>query len=377
MTATVVTEPESKDVPRGACQLRAAQTFPVRFAETPAEGAAADGDEPQIEQGRFRMEPALAGAILGHWYWGNLFVDFDGLDMPKQVAVLQEHWNEKRLGFTTSLKVEKGVGLVVEGQFLDNEHAAAVRADAEQGFPWEASVHLTPLSVEYVERGVTAKVNGQSVQGPANVFRQSRLREVSFVTIGADAETSAQTFNEKDTLSVPHTRREPMTEKKTDAAEPQGQDVKAASEEAQKIERERVSAILAETTPEQQELAQKLIADGVELSDARKQINDDLRKRLSEKPSAGDAARFEGSADEPDTQSLQAGGGSAGGVAAGAAPEGADPAVWEAWTKLSAKEREGYAGQFDLFASYEDMASKNRFYKVDLGDTSKKSFTGA
>ena len=62
---------------------------------------------------------------------------------------------------------------------------------SDEGFPWQMSVHIDPERVEKLSKNKTTFVNGQKVTGPANIFRNSKIREVSFTPTGMDDRTHA------------------------------------------------------------------------------------------------------------------------------------------------------------------------------------------
>src|SRR5690606_7366714 len=72
----------------------------------------------------------------------------------------------------------------------DAEEAAQI---SDQGGRWRASVgiDIDAEEVEYLSDGEIVEVNGREFEGPIFVFRSTKLKEVSFVPIGADASTSA------------------------------------------------------------------------------------------------------------------------------------------------------------------------------------------
>jgi phage major head subunit gpT-like protein len=67
-----------------------------------------------------------------------------------------------------------------------------VTALAEKGFAWQASVGADVMRHQKVAAGESVTVNGQTFMGPVRIVKASRLREVSFVTLGADDATSAR-----------------------------------------------------------------------------------------------------------------------------------------------------------------------------------------
>lgn len=248
--------------------------------------AASDGKEQQ--KPTFEMVANSGRPILGHWYWGNLGIDLAGVKCKKRMAVLKDHDPDQRIGFSTT--VERGdAGLVVRGELLSSSALAQqIRQESQEGFPWQASVHLRPLKIERLELNQTAEVNGHVIVGPGHIFRKSECREVSFTALGADSETSASamagtspTEHEVELLDTN------MSATKTDpAAQPPAVlSIDAARAEASSAalsaERNRVTAILA-AGGDQVALAQKLINDGVQLTDALRQINDALRASVTD-----------------------------------------------------------------------------------------------
>lgn len=78
---------------------------------------------------------------------------------------------------------------------------------ARNGYQWGASIGGVPSRVEYVEKGKTVQVNGQTYQGPLEVIRAIEIHEISVVSIAADrnatsniaadaAEGEAMTFDQ-------------------------------------------------------------------------------------------------------------------------------------------------------------------------------------
>lgn len=135
------------------------------------------------------------GQIDDHWYWGNLVFDLDNLDLANgKVPMLVEHDRDQRCGFINSHNIGDA-GLSIEGTLLSNEHGTTIANDADEGYPWQMSVSITPKRVESIESG-TVTVNGREFNAPVTVFRSNTIREVSFCALGADRHTSAQVFNE-------------------------------------------------------------------------------------------------------------------------------------------------------------------------------------
>ena len=287
---------KTDQIPAAACSLVA--TAAPRL--TLADGAGEPGRENPREA--FEMAPVASGRpILGHWYWGNLALDLAGVELPdRTIPALKDHDADQRVGFADRLEVVDGVGLVASGQLLKTSAAAqSVIADARDGFPWQSSVHAVPLSVELLDDGETAEVNGYSLEGPGAVFRAWKVREVSFTALGADdaaAAAVASFHHQNETYEVATMKNEttkpaetpPVTLSADDLrneypqqiAEVAGAALADGQARGVELERRRVRAILSQASAEQAELVEELIADGVDENEAAAAINRDLRERL-------------------------------------------------------------------------------------------------
>ncbi len=147
-----------------------------------------DGD-----QGKFKIQ-AYTGAVVNRW-WGKLAIDVNGIQAKQTLPVLLNHDRSKIVGHSIRSWADKSFW--VEGSFSQTTpHAAEVKALAGEGFPWQASIGVAPLKIVKVDDGKTMKVNGLTVKGPAEVWLESEVFETSFVPLGADDNTSVQTFTE-------------------------------------------------------------------------------------------------------------------------------------------------------------------------------------
>lgn len=134
-----------------------------------------------------------SGGVFLQW-WGAAVIDLTGLEITAQEKpVLLNHGfvfngRNANIGATTSISKDAS-GVSIEGVFLSNETAQGVVRDADDGFPWEMSIHATVREEEFVAPGKTAKVNGREVTGPVLIARKSVLREATICAVGADPYT--------------------------------------------------------------------------------------------------------------------------------------------------------------------------------------------
>ena len=134
------------------------------------------------------------GVIKGHYAWGNVVFDLATLQVPQKFAALINHDTNARCGFVTAHQISDQTGLTVQGSLLSSAEGQRVALDSDAGFPWQMSVHIEPGSIDEIGQGSTALVNGQQLSGPLTIFRNARIREVSFCAVGYDAATSATAF---------------------------------------------------------------------------------------------------------------------------------------------------------------------------------------
>jgi len=157
--------------------------------------ATADAAQPAKER-RFEGVAYGGGLITDHSAWAAVGFDLAGLQASAPMPLLLQHDSERVIGVIDQV-TNDGRQLRIGGRlFTGIEPAAAsVAAKADAGAPWQMSVGIWPDSVEEVPAGSPLTLNQTSHTGPAHVFRRSRVREVSFVALGADASTSASVFN--------------------------------------------------------------------------------------------------------------------------------------------------------------------------------------
>lgn len=150
------------------------------------EAADAGSDVP-----KFTMVAYTGGGLPQAWAAYPIVVEISSMIVPDHdIPVLYAHDPMKIVGhgrasvFASKVKLAglvSGVG----------PEAQEVRATSKNGFPWQASMRGPIGELAFVDRGQSVKVNGKTFQGPVYVARYFALKEVSFVSLGADDNTSA------------------------------------------------------------------------------------------------------------------------------------------------------------------------------------------
>lgn len=148
------------------------------------------------EPRRFSGTAYAGGLIRDHWAWSAVGFDLSGLEAATPMPLLMDHG--RPVGVIESASKDGGA-LTISGRLFTgiDPEADAIAAKADAGMPWQMSVGIFPDEIVEVQAGASFTLNGQSFQGPAHIFRSSRVRETSFVAVGADDRTRAQVFDGK------------------------------------------------------------------------------------------------------------------------------------------------------------------------------------
>ncbi len=136
---------------------------------------------------------AYSGGSFRQW-WSALpcYVDLSGMRLAEQVCLMYNHDYdpECRLGVIEARN--DGKTLTIDGEFDTGNMLAQSIIRSGKKFNWQLSIGAENVKVERVDDGTVETINGNTVNGPALVVRESVLREVSIVAIGADAKTSME-----------------------------------------------------------------------------------------------------------------------------------------------------------------------------------------
>jgi hypothetical protein len=152
---------------------------------------------------------AYSAMMIRHPYWGAVIFDMATTQAPDPTPILIGHDRNQRAGFAKLAIGLDGI-TIADGTLLDNASGNAVSSESDAGFPWQMSVHIEPDSIEEIKAGGTAIVNGRSVTGPAVVFRNNTIREVSFTPTGVDRNTDAIAL-EASAQATPSTTKKDST----------------------------------------------------------------------------------------------------------------------------------------------------------------------
>lgn len=137
------------------------------------------------------------GTITDHGWWDAVAFDLAGLRAAAPMPLLLQHDHGRQIGVIDEVS-NTGSELSIAGRLFTGIDPAAdeVAAKADAGAPWQLSVGIYPDRIEQLPAdGQGAVVNGRQVRPGASVFRSARVREASFVALGADSTTYANVFD--------------------------------------------------------------------------------------------------------------------------------------------------------------------------------------
>jgi len=183
----------------------AEKSYPRKAFEFLAPASVQPQDDASSPSDRTLTGVAYSGGIVtDHGYWSRLVIDLASASLTPPIPLLSCHEHDDSVGVVTAATQQAG-GLAIEAVLFASidEDAADIAAKADRGFPWQLSVGIWPDSIEEVQAGASIQLNGQSFQGPLTVFRNSRIREVSVVPVGADSRTSAAVLSAGESISIP------------------------------------------------------------------------------------------------------------------------------------------------------------------------------
>lgn len=132
------------------------------------------------------------GVITDHPYLDAVVFDLASTRFETPAPALYGHFDP--IGVVSTAEIDRSIE--IKGRLFQDQdgNARKVAAFADRGMPWQLSVGIWPGRIEEVKAGASVQLNGQSFNGPLTVFRDNRVREVSFVALGADRDTSATVF---------------------------------------------------------------------------------------------------------------------------------------------------------------------------------------
>lgn len=133
---------------------------------------------------------AYGGGEVSQWWCPYpIVIDLAGMKISPQVPLLYNHMNEPdcRLGKVDPV-IHENMLNVTGGIDSETERGKKI-VDAGKKIEWQLSVGARILKITLIDKDEKVTVNGREFVGPIYIVKESKLREVSVVAVGADEET--------------------------------------------------------------------------------------------------------------------------------------------------------------------------------------------
>lgn len=156
----------------------------IEFAEFVA--AAAEGQLPKLKGVAYTGVPMR---VQGFYY--PVVVDLDSVKpVAASIPLLRDHDPMRVAGHVDSATVMASKMKCEASLSGIADHTNEVVHNSQNGYRWQLSIGANGQR-EFHEEGKTVKVNGRNWTGPLYVMRNSEIREISVVALGADGATAA------------------------------------------------------------------------------------------------------------------------------------------------------------------------------------------
>lgn len=240
------------------------------------EAAVADLNAPR----GFEME-AYTGARVSLGFMDLVLEQVGYVAPTTSLPILQQHDPTKIVGLAAPGSAQfVGPTLHVRGKMYKTRAAMEVAQLADDGFPWQASVGVQFMELEFIDEDEERPVNGRCEKGPFILGKKWSINESSFVPLGADGNTrSAVLAPSTETITV---RRKTMADPvPMPALQPAPTPTPAAAAVNQlDLERARINAIRTEFADDPS-FALERVADGSTIEQAQGAYVKVLRAKLA------------------------------------------------------------------------------------------------
>ena len=134
------------------------------------------------------------GVITDHSWFKAVAFDLTTTQAETPLPLLFNHGGSP-IGVIETVSI--GTQIEIAGRlFADIDPVAKdIATKADRGIVWQLSVGIFPAETANLNSNQQHCINGQSFTGEITLLKQNRIREVSFVTMGADDKTQVTVFN--------------------------------------------------------------------------------------------------------------------------------------------------------------------------------------
>ncbi len=141
----------------------------------------------------FSMVAYNGGVMVTSGIPTPLVVNLAGLDTRgnMKIPILMDHKTTQRVGHSTNVQKTESQITASGPVSAATKFSKEVVESSANGYPWQSSIGATITKARFLGKKQSEVVNGKTVKGPVLIVDKSVLKEISFVSIGADDSTSA------------------------------------------------------------------------------------------------------------------------------------------------------------------------------------------
>lgn len=187
---------ENNEIPKGALRFVEQGSAHCEFADS--------GDGNKIA--KLKMTAYTGKVIKGHWWWGNLAIDLDGMSFSgKKFPILENHNQDKKIAFTAKPIITDDHALEIDSDkthFVDTEASQEFQKLSAEGFPYQSSIYAKPTQIQRLMEKEVADINGFKFTGPGTIWRKCEFKEASVCVFGWDSKTTASAFSRTEMEDV-------------------------------------------------------------------------------------------------------------------------------------------------------------------------------
>jgi len=131
-------------------------------------------------------------------FFRDIVIDLKGIRSKAKFPILREHERKSIVGHSLKAWADKGNYLIRSEYSNVTKDSQEVQDLIDEGFPFQASVGIKPVKVRrLIDEKESAKVNGEKLNGPLEIWTESQVLETSVCSLGADSDTATINLNKE------------------------------------------------------------------------------------------------------------------------------------------------------------------------------------